>query len=60
MIFNLDEIDDVHKSDKEKALEFYKSIVQNYKGSLFSAEARKRVRLLRGEKLMEDEGNSDK
>jgi tetratricopeptide (TPR) repeat protein len=59
-IFNLAEIYEIHKSDKEKALEFYKSIVQNYKGSLFSAEARKRVRLLRGEKLMEDEGNSDK
>jgi tetratricopeptide (TPR) repeat protein len=59
-IFNLAEIYEIHKSDKEKALEFYKSIVQNYKGSLFSAEVRKRVRLLRGEKLMEDEGNSDK
>jgi tetratricopeptide (TPR) repeat protein len=59
-IFNLAEIFELQKNDKEKALEFYKSIVLNYKGSLFSAEARKRVRLLRGEKLMEDEGNSDK
>ena len=43
----------------EKALEYYKSLVLNYKGSLFSAEARKRVRLLRGEKLPEDEEKSD-
>jgi tetratricopeptide (TPR) repeat protein len=58
-IFNLAEIYEVQKNNKEKALEFYKSIVLNYKGSLFSAEARKRVRLLRGEKLLEDEENSD-
>jgi tetratricopeptide (TPR) repeat protein len=58
-IFNLAEIYELQKYNKEKALEFYKSIVLNYKGSLFSAEARKRVRLLRGEKLLEDEENSD-
>jgi len=59
-IFNLAEIYEIQKNDKEKALELYKSLVLNYKGSLFSAEARKRVRLLRGEKLLEDEDKSNK
>jgi tetratricopeptide (TPR) repeat protein len=58
-IFNLAEIYELQKNNKEKALEFYKLIVLDYKGSLFSAEARKRVRLLRGEKLLEDEEKSD-
>jgi tetratricopeptide (TPR) repeat protein len=59
VLFNLAEIYEIQKNDKEKALEYYKSLVLNYKGSLFSAEARKRVRLLRGEKLPEDEEKSD-
>jgi tetratricopeptide (TPR) repeat protein len=58
-LFSLAEIHEIQKNDKEKALEYYKSLVLNYKGSLFSAEARKRVRLLRGEKLPEDEEKSD-
>jgi tetratricopeptide (TPR) repeat protein len=58
-LFNLAEIYEIQKNDKEKALEFYKTLVLQYKGSLFSAEARKRVRLLRGEKLLEDEDKSN-
>ncbi|MBM3452065.1 MAG: tetratricopeptide repeat protein [Bacteroidetes bacterium] len=53
--FNLAEIYEIQKGDKEKAFDYYKSIITNFKGSLFSAEARKRMRLIRGEKLPEDD-----
>jgi hypothetical protein len=36
-------------------LELYKQLVIDYKGSLFSAEARKRIRILRGDKNVEGE-----
>jgi TolA-binding protein len=42
-------------SNKEKALEYYRRLAIDYKGSLFSAEARKRVRLLRGDKNVSDD-----
>jgi tetratricopeptide (TPR) repeat protein len=54
-LFNLGEIYEIQKNDKEKALEYYKTIVLKYKGSLFSSEARKRVRVLRGEKTLDEE-----
>ena len=54
-LFHLAEIFEIQKEDKEKALEYYKSLLINYKGSLYSTEARKRVRLLRGEEVNEDE-----
>jgi len=54
-LFHLAEIFEIQKADKEKALEYYKSLLINYKGSLYSTEARKRVRLLRGEEMNEDE-----
>jgi len=54
-LFHLAEIFEIQKEDKEKALEYYKSLLINYKGSLYSTEARKRVRLLRGEEMNEDE-----
>ena len=41
--------------NKEKALEFYRRLAIDYKGSLFSAEARKRIRVLRGDKNIEGE-----
>jgi predicted Zn-dependent protease len=37
--------------DKEKAMEIYKEFLVKYPGSLYSAEARKRFRLLRGDKI---------
>ena len=37
-------------NDKEKAAEYYKRILFNYKGSLYVVEARKRFRALRGDK----------
>jgi tetratricopeptide (TPR) repeat protein len=54
-LFYLGEIYEIHKNDKEKALQYYKTIVLSYKGSLFSAEARKRTRILRGEKTVDEE-----
>jgi tetratricopeptide (TPR) repeat protein len=54
-IFALGEIFEIQKGNKEKALEYYKKIVIDYKGSLFAAEARKRVRILRGERNPDDE-----
>ena len=54
-LFHLAEIFEIQKEDKEKALEYYKSLLIHYKGSLYSTEARKRVRLLRGEEVNEDE-----
>jgi len=37
--------------NKEKAKEFYLKILKDYPGSIYVAEARKRARLLRGDKL---------
>ncbi|MES2590087.1 MAG: tetratricopeptide repeat protein [Bacteroidota bacterium] len=50
-LFQLGTIYEVNLSDKEKALEMYKKILFEYKGSLYTAEARKRMRLLRGDNL---------
>jgi tetratricopeptide (TPR) repeat protein len=38
-------------NNKDKAMEIYQSFLLKYPGSIFSAEARKRYRLLRGDKL---------
>lgn len=43
-----------HLFDTEKAMECYKEILMNYKGSLHETEARKRFRKLRGEISEED------
>ncbi len=54
-LFQLGSIYENHLNDKEKAIECYKKILFKYKGSLYVLEARKRLRLLRGDKLdMED------
>ncbi len=49
-IFRVADIYENILTDKEKALEYYRRLAIDYKGSLFSAEARKRIRLLRGDK----------
>lgn len=49
-LFNMGDIEENILHNKEKALEFYKRLVIDYKGSLFSAEAKKRIRFLRGDK----------
>jgi len=48
-VFQLGDIYENHLNDKEKAAEFYKTLLFDYKGSLYSAEARKRFRMLRGD-----------
>jgi tetratricopeptide (TPR) repeat protein len=55
-LFRLGDIQENILSNKEKALEFYRRLAIDYKGSLYSAEARKRIRVLRGDKnIAEDE-----
>lgn len=43
-----------HLFDNEKAMECYKEILLNHKGSIHATEARKRFRTLRGESTEED------
>ena len=40
--------------NKQKAIETYKKLLLDYPGSLFSDEARKRYRVLRGDKIVDD------
>lgn len=54
-VFDLGDIYENHLNDKEKAMEFYKKILFDYKGSLYTAEARKRLRILRGDVLSGDD-----
>ncbi len=49
-----------HLFDNEKAMECYKEILLNFKGSLHETEARKRFRKLRGESTEEDSIERDK
>ena len=39
------------KNDKAKAMDLYQQLLKQYPGSIFTAEARKRFRLLRGDNL---------
>jgi len=52
--FLLAEINDEHLHNKDKAKELYKSIITDYSNSLLVIEARKRYRLLRGDKISEE------
>lgn len=54
-LFRIADIFENNLINKEKALEYYRRLAIDYKGSLFSAEARKRVRLLRGDKNVSDD-----
>jgi tetratricopeptide (TPR) repeat protein len=48
-LFRLAEIEEYQFQNKEKALEYYKRLIIDFKGSLFSTEARARIRSLRGD-----------
>jgi tetratricopeptide (TPR) repeat protein len=48
-LFRLADIEENQFHNKEKALEYYKRLVIDFKGSLFSTEARNRIRFLRGD-----------
>lgn len=52
-LFQLGTIYENNLLNNEKAMEMYKKILFEYKGSLYTAEARKRLRLLRGDKGIE-------
>ena len=54
-VFQLGEIYELHLNNVEKASEFYKTILFDFKGSLYSEEARKRFRSLRGDIPDEDD-----
>jgi tetratricopeptide (TPR) repeat protein len=47
--FKIANIYDYHSKDKEQAMQYYQSFLQKYPGSIFTAEARKRFRILRGD-----------
>ena len=49
-VFMLGDIYENHLSDKEQAKIYYQKIITNYAGSLWINEARKRFRILRGDK----------
>ena len=49
-VFMLGDIYENHLSDKEQAKTYYQKIITDYAGSLWLNEARKRFRLLRGDK----------
>ncbi len=50
-IFMLGEIHQFHKKDLKKAMEYYQTLILDHTGSLFTVEARKRFRKLRGDLL---------
>ncbi|MCE2712733.1 MAG: tetratricopeptide repeat protein [Cryomorphaceae bacterium] len=54
-LFHLAEIQEKHLNNKEKASEYYKTILFDFKGSLYAIESRKRLRLLRGDTLDESD-----
>jgi tetratricopeptide (TPR) repeat protein len=56
-IFQLGDIYENHLSNNEKAIEYYKILLFDYKGSLYSVEVRKRLRKLRGETLSEEDSS---
>ncbi|MBI1223296.1 MAG: tetratricopeptide repeat protein [Bacteroidetes bacterium] len=56
-LFMMAQIYDKQKNDTTKAMEYYELILTKYPSSLFVVEARKRYRLLRGDKPDEQENN---
>lgn len=50
-LFQLAELEQNYLNDKDKAMELYKQILTKYKGSIYTVEARKRYRELRGDEL---------
>jgi tetratricopeptide (TPR) repeat protein len=50
-LFQIAEITELQLKDLPKATEIYKTLLFDYKGSLFAEEARKRLRLLRGDQF---------
>lgn len=53
-LFQLGDIYENHLNNKEKASEYYKTLLFNFKGSLYSVEVRKRFRQIRGDQNIDD------
>lgn len=53
-LFALAELYEYRLNDKEKAREYYKQILTDFTGSIFTVEARKRYRMLRGDTVFDD------
>jgi tetratricopeptide (TPR) repeat protein len=53
-LYLLADLYEKNPDDKEKAKETYLKILQNFKDSVYTTEARKRIRVLRGENTPED------
>lgn len=51
--FLLAEVNELHLNNKEKAKELYQTIITDYSSSLLIIDARKRFRILRGDKIAE-------
>jgi tetratricopeptide (TPR) repeat protein len=54
-LFRLGDIYEQILLDKDKALEYYKKLAIDYKGSFYGAETIKRIRILRGDKNIEED-----
>ena len=54
-LFRLGDIYEQILLDKDKALEYYKKLAVDYKGSFYGAETIKRIRILRGDKNVEED-----
>ena len=54
-LFRLGDIYEQILLDKDKALEYYKKLAIDYKGSFYGAETIKRIRILRGDKNVEED-----
>lgn len=50
-IFEMASLNETALNDKPKAMELYEKLIQKYPGSLFVADARKKFRALRGDKI---------
>lgn len=54
-LFRLGDINESIFNEKNKALEYYKKLALEYKGSFYGAETIKRIRILRGDKNIEED-----
>lgn len=50
-VFKLAQLSETRMNDSSKAMEYYQELLLNYSGSLYTVEARKRYRTLRGDLL---------
>jgi len=48
-LFQLADLYQTHFNNKNKAMEYYQKLIKDYPGSLFTVEARKKYRILRGD-----------